>query len=384
MCAALPAERRAGVIRARAAIAHDWFQGMHGAERVVLATLGLFESRPDVYTFSAARDLLPAPLRAAIVRDSRLSRLPGIRQRGHEPGRWRALLPYMPSFWERLDLRGYDVVISSSHACAIGAHPRDDALLVCYCHTPMRYLWMPETDVRALPPLQRAALATMRSRLRRRDVRAAQRPDVLVANSTAVADRIRAHYGRDAEVIFPPVALDDLRPTAEKDHGHFLWVHRLVPYKRPLEVADAFRALPDLHLTMVGIGPLETELRGRLPPNVELRGWVERDELVSLYERAHGFIHVGEEDFGITMVEALGAGTPVVAAAAGGALDIVAPGSSGILVERADEPAQIADAVRRLAEGRWDPAVLRSRAERFSEERFRARLSALLSAHGVS
>lgn len=372
------------MLRARAAIAHDWFQGMHGAERVVLTTLGLFASRPDVYTFSAARDLLPAPLRAAIVRESRLARLPGIRQRGHAPGRWRALLPYMPSYWEGLDLRGYDVVISSSHACAISAHPRDDALLVCYCHTPMRYLWMPETDVRALPPLQRAGLGAMRSRLRRKDLRASQRPDVLIANSSAVADRIRAHYGREASVIFPPVALEDVSPTGEKDWGHFLWVHRLVPYKRPLEVAEAFRALPELRLTMVGIGPLEAELRARLPRNVELRGWLGREELVSLYERAHGFVHVGEEDFGITMVEALGAGTPVVAAAAGGALDIVEPGSSGILVQRADEPAQIADAIRRLAESRWDAEMLRARAERFSEARFCARLSELLRAHGVS
>ena len=372
------------MLRARAAIAHDWFQGMHGAERVVLATVGLFASRPDVYTFSAARDLLPADLRAAVVRESRLSRLPGIRQRGHAPGRWRALLPYMPSYWERLELRGYDVVISSSHACAIAAHPRDDALLVCYCHTPMRYLWMPETDVRALPRAQRAALAALRSRLRRRDLRAAQRPDVLVANSSAVADRIRTHYGRDATVIFPPVTLDDLRPTADKEWGHFLWVHRLVPYKRPLEVAEAFRALPDMRLTMVGIGPLEGELRARLPRNVQLRGWIGREELVSLYERAHGFIHVGEEDFGISMVEALGAGTPVVAAAVGGALDIVEPDGNGVLVESADEPAQIADAVRRVAERRWEADRLRAGAERFSEERFRARLSALLREHGVS
>ena len=138
--------------------------------------------------------------------------------------------------------------------------------------------------------------------------------------------------------IHPPVDVGDFDPGLEKEPGHFLWVHRLVPYKHPELVAEAFRDLP-YRLTMVGVGPLERSLRRNLPPNVELRGWVEREELARLYGRASGFIHVGEEDFGITMVEALAAGAPVVALDAGGARDIVRNGVDGVLIEDA-EPAR--------------------------------------------
>ncbi len=136
----------AGMPAGRAAIVHDWFQGYHGSERVVEAMrTGLFpaEASPDVLTFHAAHELLPPGLSSAIVQESRLASLPGIRQRGHDPGRWRYLLPYMPRYFAQLDLSPYDLVISSSHACAAMVRPRPEALHVCYCHTPMRYAWTP-------------------------------------------------------------------------------------------------------------------------------------------------------------------------------------------------------------------------------------------------
>src|SRR5687767_10481855 len=150
----------------RSAIVHDWFQGFHGSERTVAAMLDLFVRDPDILTFQAARELLPDRLAAAIVRESRLARLPGIRQRGHDPGRWRWLLPYMPRFFERLDLSGYEVVISSSHACAVGVRPRADALHLCYCHTPMRYVWMPEAERGRARGVKGVALTALRGRLR--------------------------------------------------------------------------------------------------------------------------------------------------------------------------------------------------------------------------
>jgi glycosyltransferase involved in cell wall biosynthesis len=204
-----------------------------------------------------------------------------------------------------------------------------------------------------------------------------------VANSSAVAERIRDFYGRDAVVVHPPVAVSDFAPAARRRPGHFLWVHRLVPYKRPLEVAEAFRALPGLRLTMVGVGPLEGQLRAALPPNVELHGWVSRARLSELFGTAAGFVHVGEEDFGISMVEALAAGAPVLAAASGGARDIVRPGRDGVLVDRPSDPARIRAGIEELAATAWDPSALRRSAERFSEERFRARLGEVLRAHGA-
>jgi glycosyltransferase involved in cell wall biosynthesis len=362
------------------AIVHDWFQGYHGSERVVEAIADdvLVEaSRVDVLTFHAARELLPPDLAARIVRESRSSRLPGLRQVGHDPGRWRYLLPYMPHYFRSLDLSEYALVVVSSHSCAINASPPPGTPCVCYCHTPMRYAWLADTERGRLTGARGAALRALSGWLRRGDRAAAQRPDLMVANSTAVADRIRRFYARDAETIHPPVEVSELRPANEGERRRFLWVGRLVPYKRPLLVAEAFRGLPH-ELTMVGIGPQEAELRERLPSNVELRGWISREELVRMYGEAAGFLHVGEEDFGITMVEALAAGAPVIALDAGGARDIVRDGVDGVLVS---EPTResLAAAVKRVASGDWDREALYARAGEFSRERFATRMREALT-----
>jgi len=367
----------------RSAVVHDWFQGFHGSERTVAAMFDVFAHDPDVLTFHAAHELLPDRLAAAIVKESRLGRLPGVRQRGHDPGRWRWLLPYMPRYFEHLDLSGYELVVSSSHACAAGVKTSPETLHACYCHTPMRYVWMPEAERNRLGGVKGAALRALRGRLREWDRRASERPDLYIANSTAVADRIERFYGREAVIVPPPVAVDDFPRDVPRDPTSFLWVHRLVSYKRPLEVAEAFRELPDLRLTMVGLGPLEAELRAQLPPNVELLGWVERERLAELFAGAGGFIHVGEEDFGISMVEALAAGAPVLGADVGGARDIVRPDLDGVLISDPGDPTQIRAGVRALAERTWDADDLRRSAERFSEERFRTRLAQTLREHGA-
>jgi glycosyltransferase involved in cell wall biosynthesis len=294
----------------------------------------------------------------------------------------------MPRYFASLDLSAYDVVIASSHACAINVRPRADALFVCYSHTPMRYAWLPGTDPGRIDALSGLGLRLLRPYLRRTDLAASQRPDAFAANSTAVRDRIRRFYDRDAEVIHPPVAVEDFDATSEKDAGHFLWVQRLVSYKRPELVAEAFRDLP-YRLTMVGVGPLESSLRAGLPPNVDLRGWVSRDELRRLYGRADGFVHIAEEDFGIAIVEALASGTPVVALNAGGARDIVRSGIDGALVDRA-EIDSLRAAIRSVADSSWDPAALRARALEFSSERFLERMrewleetSRVVRGHGI-
>jgi glycosyltransferase involved in cell wall biosynthesis len=362
------------------AVVHDWFQGYHGSERVVevLVRDVLAEAaRVDVFTFHAARELLPRRLADRIVRESRLSRLQGVRQVGHDPGAWRYLLPLMPHYFRSLKLDRYDLVVVSSHACALNADPPAEVPCVCYCHTPMRYAWLAGTDRDRLSGPRGMALGLVSLWLRRRDRDAAQRPDRFVANSSAVRDRIRRFYGRDAEVVHPPVEVGDLRPRRDGEPGRFLWVGRLVPYKRPELVAEAFRGLSH-ELTMVGIGPIEQSLRARLPDNVELRGWIPRHELARLYGEAAGLLHVGEEDFGITMVEALAAGAPVVALDAGGARDIVRDGVEGVLVPEPSSTA-IKEAVERIASGSWDGAALSGRAREFSRERFTARMREVLS-----
>jgi glycosyltransferase involved in cell wall biosynthesis len=362
----------------RVAIVHDWFQGFHGSERVVEAMRAdvFREADVDIFTFFAAHELLPGALDQAIVQESRLAQLPGIRQRGHARGRWRNLLPYMPRYFRGLDLEPYDAVVYSSHSCAVHARARDGAPTVCYCHTPMRYAWMPETDADRAPGAAGWALGRLSTRLRRLDLEASRHVDQYVANSSAVQERIRRFYGRDSEVIHPPVDVADLDPHREREPGSFLWVHRLVPYKRPEFVVEAFRGLP-FRLTMVGVGPLEQSLRGDLPPNVELRGWVSREELTDLYATASGFIHVAEEDFGITMVEALAAGAPVLALNRGGARDIVRDGTDGTLVQTASVEA-IRRGVNTLAQSDWDRDALRARAMSFSRDVFVNRFRALV------
>jgi glycosyltransferase involved in cell wall biosynthesis len=360
-------------IDVRTALIHDWFQGFHGSERVVdTIRSGLLApgNAPDVFTFHAARELLPRELAESIVRESRLAALPGLRQRGHDPGRWRMLFPLMPRFFRGLDLDSYDVVIASSHAFAVQVRPRRDAVYLCYCHTPIRWAWLPGEDHRS------AALRPLLGRLRRLDLEASRRPDCYVANSQAVRERIHRSYGRDSVVIHPPVEVAEFDPAAEKEPGHFLWVNRLVAYKRPEAVAEAFRDLP-YRLTMVGIGPLEASLRASLPPNVTLHSWLPREQLTALYARASGYLHVGEEDFGISMVEALAAGTPVIGLARGGALDIVRDGVDGVLVGDADT-ASLRAAIERVASAQWDRVALRARAEEFSRERFLERLGSLI------
>jgi glycosyltransferase involved in cell wall biosynthesis len=287
----------------------------------------------------------------------------------------------MPHYFRTLDLDAYDLIISSSHACASHVRPRPDAAHFVYCYTPMRYAWLPATDERQLGRVGGFVFARFRAWLQKVDFDAAQRPDAYLAISTAVQDRIRRFYGRDSVVVGAPVDVDDITPTDAKDESMFLWVHRLVTYKRPEVVVDAFRDLP-YRLTMVGIGPLEQTLRARLPANVELRSWVSRAELVRLYERAAGFIHVGEEDFGITMVEALAAGTPVIALDRGGARDIVRPEIDGLLIDEPDR-AVLRAAVKRVATTAWDASALAEQARSFSRERFVERFLAQVQTAGA-
>jgi len=369
-------------INRRTAIVHDWFQGFHGAERVVeVMRSGLFgDASPDIYTFHAVRELLPAGLAASIVKESTLASFPGIRQRGHAPGRWRNLLPVMPRYFCGLDLQEYDLVISSSHAFAANVRARPGALHVCYCYTPLRYAWLPEIEHARATGASALSLRVLRKRLQKIDRAASARPHAYVAISNAVRDRIRRFYERDAAVIYPPVDIEEFDPTQEKDAERFLWVHRLVGYKHPELVIEAFRGLP-YRLTMVGIGPLETRVRKDLPANVDLRGWLSREELARLLARSAGFIHVGDEDFGMTMVEALASGTPVIALNRGGARDIVRDGIDGLLIDRPD-PATIRSAVRALSQSRWDPAPLADRARCFSRARFLLQFRAYLEALG--
>jgi glycosyltransferase involved in cell wall biosynthesis len=347
----------------KVAVAHEWLVRYAGSERVVAELLEAFPGS-RLLTTVAEPDALPVELRSA--EPSVLQRIPGA-TRHHE---W--LLPLMPLSWRiREPVDGVDAVVSSSHACAKAVRVGDGVTHVCYCHTPMRYAWDFAAEAgRFAAPIRPAARAGM-AWFRRWDRASAKDIDRFVANSTAVADRIRRFYGRDAEVVHPPVRTEFFTPGGEREDW-FLYVGRLVSYKRPELVVDAFRGL-DARLRVVGDGHLRERLERDAPPNVEFLGEQGEEELRDLYRRAQAFVYPADEDFGIVMAEVQACGTPVIGLRRGGAVDIVRDGETGWLVERQDV-AELQGAIRRAAVEDLDPVAIRSNAERFAPDRFREQM----------
>ncbi len=363
-----PAAGRDGL---RVALVHDWLTGMRGGEKVLEAIAGLFPGAP-IHTLLHVPGSVSPALEEHPVVTSFLQRAPGIGRH------YRRYLPLFPSAIEDFDLSGFDLVVSSSHCVAKGAVPGPGALHLCYCHTPMRYAWDQE---HAYFPKRRGTGARLRglalSALRSWDAASAPRVDRFVANSRFVAERIRRYYGREAEVLAPPVDTLFFTPPAEPPTGDeppfCLVVSALAPYKRvDLAVAACRRA--GVELAVVGDGPGRRQLARRRDPGVRYLGRVEGEALRRLYRRALCLLQPGVEDFGIAPVEALACGTPVVALGRGGVLDIVEDGVHGVLCP---PPAGDEDRVRELAAAidkargfRFNSLELRNRAEQFSVERF--------------
>ena len=351
----------------RIAIAHEWLVRYAGSERCVEQML---EEFPDatLLTTLIRRSALPETLRHA--QPSFLQALPGATDR-HE---W--LLPLMPFAWAvRSVPDDVDAVVSSSHACAKGVRVPDGVPHVCYCYTPMRYAWDFESERERFPPIVRGPARLAMGAFRTWDRRTANMVSRFVAISTAVAERIRRSYDREAAVVHPPVRTDYFTPGGERG-GYFLYVGRLVSYKQPDLVVEAFAGL-DHELIVVGEGHLEESLRRAAGPNVTFAGNVDDERLRDLYRGATALVYPANEDFGIVMVEANACGTPVIAAAEGGALDIVDPEVGGRLLETPDVRS-IRAAVQDAARFEIDAGEVRRSAERFTPERFRAGFRAVV------
>jgi glycosyltransferase involved in cell wall biosynthesis len=350
----------------RVAIAHDWMVSYAGSERCVEEMLKTFSVTKFLTTVLDRRALPPALREAS---PSLLQRLPGARKH-HE---W--LLPLMPLAWAlRPPIEDVDVVISSSHACAKAVRVRPGVPHLCYCYAPMRYAWSFDAERNRFPAALRPAARAGMAWLRRWDRKTARRVHRFVAISQAVADRIERFYGRPADVVHPPVKTDYFTPGHGEPDDYFLYVGRLVSYKRPELVVEAFRDFRH-RLKVVGDGHMRGQLEARAAPNTHFLGAVEDAELRELYRRARALVFPAEEDFGIVMAEAQAYGTPVVALARGGALDIVQPGLDGWLI-KTQTVSELRRAVQRAASEDLDRATIRRRAERFSAERFRREIYA--------
>ena len=351
----------------RTAVVHDWLNGMRGGEKVLEAILPLVPE-PTIFTLFHVPGAVSPGIERHPIRASWLNRLP-LARRGY-----RHYLPLFPSAVESFDLTGFDLVVSSSHCVAKGAIAPRGVPHLCYCHTPVRYAY--EQFDLYFPPGRtrfRALKAAAIARLRRWDVATAGRPDRYLANSSAVAERIAKHYGREATVCPPPVDVEFFGPSDPPDRREdfLLAVGALVPYKRFEIAVEAARSL-GRRLVLVGGGPERARLAALAEgARVEFATAVSREELRRLYRTCAAYVQPGEEDFGIAAVEALACGAPVVALGRGGVLDIVRPGENGVLAGE-DGAEALADAVREADRAGFDYTRLRSTALPFRGERFAA------------
>jgi glycosyltransferase involved in cell wall biosynthesis len=346
------------------ALVHHWLVAMRGGERVLEALAELFPSA-DLFTLVCDRSKIPAELGRRHIHSSLLQRFP------RSTEWYRYYLPFFPIATERLDLAGYDLILSSDAATVKGVRS-GTAPHICYCHTPMRYVWQGyETYRRAAGPVGRHALQAFRKRLCRWDYEAAQRVTHFVANSRNVQERIQKCYGRESRVIYPPVdterfniAAADESPASET----FLTVSHLVPYKRVDLLVDAFNKCRR-PLTIIGDGPERSRLEHRAGANIRFLGAQPDVSVVNAMQRCRAFVFAGEEDFGIVMAEAQACGKPVLALGRGGATEIVEPGVTGILFEDQSTDG-VLDALEQFDRSRFDPQQIRESALRFSRGRF--------------
>jgi glycosyltransferase involved in cell wall biosynthesis len=358
----------------RVAIVSDPLVQRGGAERVVEAMAKIFP-QATIHAVLYSAKLGPASLRNR-VRSSYLRRIPGAERRH------RFLLPFFPGAIESIDLRPYDVIVSSHHTVAKGLVRGADALHVCYCHTPMRALWeRTHEELATLPAFLRPIGATIFRNLRVWDVATVPRVDVFVANSETTRQRIRKHYARESIVVYPPIEIDRFTPSSDVvPSDYYLVASRLVPYKR-VELALEAAQLAKRRLIIVGEGPGRAALLAR---GADIRGHVTDAELVSLMRGARALIFPQFEDFGMTPVEMMACGRPVIAYGRGGAAETVIDGVTGILVNE-QTPDAFARAIERLESLTISPAACRARAEEFSAERFARELSdAVWGAYRVS
>jgi glycosyltransferase involved in cell wall biosynthesis len=359
---------------------------MRGGERVLEVFCDLFPGA-DLFTLVHIPGAVSSVIEDRRIITSPLSRLPGIARS------YRYFLPLFPAMVERFDLRDYDLVVSSSHCVAKAVRPGPGARHVSYVHTPMRYLWDRYEDYFGggwAGPATRAAMATLRGPLRRWDRRTCDRVDAFVANSRFVAEAIDRIYGRTAEVVHAPVDTDLFSESGEPRGEEWLVVSAFAPYKR-VDVAIRAARRAGVRLAIVGVGPMESDLRRLAGSGVRFLGSVPADELVRLYSTARGLLFPGVEDFGIVPLEAMACGCPVVALDRGGALETVvgaewagdpagvSTGATGLFVgEQTPEAFAHGITVVESAEVAFDPDACRKRAEEFSTGVFRSRMAQIL------
>jgi glycosyltransferase involved in cell wall biosynthesis len=339
------------------ALSHDWLTGMRGGERVLEILCDAFPRAP-VLTLLHKPEVISSTINDHPVRTSWIQRIPGADLR------YRSMLPLFPLAVRSLRAPPCDLLISTSHCIAKSVRAPAGARHLCYCFTPMRYAWCFYREYFGNSPLKGLLARPLLAALRRWDRATAQRVDRFVAISDHIRERIQSSYGRDADVVYPPVDTGRWTPGSGTARGDYdLVVSALVPYKR-VDLAVRAYSRSGERLLVAGIGGEADRLRALAAPNVEFLGWQPDEKVLELYRNCRMLIFPGEEDFGLVPLEVQACGRPVVALARGGTLETVREGVSGVFFRDQTEEALLA-AVRQCASTAWDSRTIRANAERF-------------------
>ncbi len=351
----------------KVAIVHDYLTQNGGAEKALEIIHEVFPDAP-VYTSVFNPKALPSHFASWDIRTSFIQRIPYTR-RNHQP-----FLPLYPLAFLTFDFKGYDVVISHSSGFCHGIRVPEGATHINYCMAPPRFLWDSDRylEREQLSAAVKLALRPLLYALKKWDIASVKGVDYFLSNSKATGGRVQRIYGREVEsVLYPPVDVQKFHRTSEPGE-YYLIVSRLVPYKKVDLAIRAFNQL-GLPLLIAGTGRDMGALKAMAKPNIQFLGWTDNEELARLYAGCKALIFPGEEDFGIVPVEAQAAGRPVLAYAAGGALETVIEGITGTFFNE-QTPEALAEAVVRIADMTFDPAIIRNNAEQYDTEVFKANL----------
>jgi len=351
----------------RVALVHDYLNQYGGAERVLEALRHLFPEAP-IYTLLYDASRTGWAFEGAQIYTSFLQKIPLVRKH-HRP-----FLMLMPLAIEQFDLSNYDLVISDSASYAKGVVTAPGSIHICYCHTPIRYAWDDShryIEEFGYPSLIKKMIPFFMNYIRLWDEGAAQRVDEFIANSCFVSRRIKKYYGRDSQVIYPPVKTE-LFYSVKETEDYFLMVARFLPYKRFDLAIEVFNKL-GWPLKIIGDGPERKKIQRKAKSNIEFVGLVSDEELRDYYAYCRAFIFPQEEDFGITAVEAMAAGRPVIAYQGGGALEIIEPGVTGLFFKE-QTPASLYQTLKKFNYRYFDSNLIKKKAERFSQRRFEAEI----------
>ena len=352
----------------KVAIVHYWLVGMRGGEKVVEALCRMYPDA-DIFTHVYDPASMSPTIKAHRITTSFIGRLP------FAASKYKSYLPLMPMALEQLDLRGYDLVISSESGPAKGIIPPSTATHICYCHSPMRYVWNMFHDYRERTSfINRIVMPPAAHYIRNWDAISANRVHEFVANSATVARRIETYYRRRSAVVYPPVDTEAFESVPDNELGdYYLMVGELVRYKRPELAVEAFNRLQK-PLVVIGGGEMLRELQSLAGPTVKILGPQPFTVLKHHYARCQALIFPGEEDFGIVPVEAMASGRPVIAFAKGGATETVQDGITGTFFREQSVDA-IIDAIERSRQIAFDPTRIAKRASEFSVDRFSSEMA---------